>query len=74
MKNAEIHTLDNIDWSPEAALMDVFNQKKDVDALMVLWVDKNGKQWLNCSGVLKKDALWILQNAINKLMNPESYE
>jgi len=71
MKNAEIHTLGDIDWSPEAALMNVFNKAEDIDQLVVIWIDKEGKQRINASGIKNRDLLWMLQAEIAGLMERE---
>lgn len=64
-----ISHLPNIPWSPEAAIGDAMNNAKEMDCVIVIWVDKNDEVHSRAAGCVKKDVLWLLEAEKNSLMS-----
>jgi hypothetical protein len=58
---ADIHHLPGIPWSPEAALGHVQNRIKDIDKILILSIDKQGRQFYTSAGMDALDRLWAVK-------------
>jgi len=58
---SNIEPIPNIHWSVKAALVDMLDNIDDVENFIIIWTDKNNKQFSQSAKITNKDALWMLE-------------
>ena len=67
---AKVESLPNIHWSPAAALANLLEDSDDIEEMIIIWKSKeDGCQYSQGGNIARKDALWLLEVEIRRLMD-----
>ena len=67
---AKVEPLPNIHWSPAAALANLLEDADDIEEIIIVWRSKEDEcQYSQGGNIARKDALWMLEVEIRRLMD-----